>query len=700
MPRRIFGSLLVSLILLPLALTLGSEGSAAAAGDGLAYRSTTTYTLDAAAGVVHVLVEVSLTNTIPDKREGSYINRRYFTGFSLPVPVGANNQTATTGNGRALDIGLRFIDGNSDFFLFDIDLASNLFYQQSATVLVRYDITGQPPRSENPSRANGAYASFDAFGIGDDGKVTVRVVVPPGFEVDTFGNEATVTEEFGNTVYTAADIESPEEFNIFVSARNDSGLVDSLVQTAKGDEFTVRSWPGDTEWQAFVTTQIEDGVPLLSELIGKQWPIDENVEVREAYTPYLYGYAGWFSAYRNEIEIGEDLDQEVVLHELSHAWFNDSWFVDRWLSEGFAQMYSNKAVEALGGEPLSPQDVGSNDPGKVSLNEWGDPDFADGADEQEDYGYNAAFFVVKEIVEEVGDERMLAVFDAVDDTAIPYIGETAPEDIGGVTDWRRFLDLVTEIGGASGAEKLIETYVVTDSQRDLLEARTAARAAYTELADHGGAWAPPLLVRSAMAAWSFDRADTDMASAEAILDLRDELERKAAELASTYPDTFEVSYQAASATDDLEPVAAAVQEQIDTADALLAAVAADAADDGVFDRIGLLGTNLPALLQEAKAAFAAGDHALARNNAQEVIDTVTKAPAVGKGRALWTGGAIALFLLLVVLLIMLLRRRRRRRREFDEALADQSGDDAPASDSSDSGGEDGDADSGGEGSGD
>ena len=50
------------------------------------------------------------------------------------------------------------------------------------------------------------------------------------------------------------------------------------------------------EWQAFVTTQIEQGVPVLGALLGQPWPIDKTVEVREAYTPYLYGYAGWFSA--------------------------------------------------------------------------------------------------------------------------------------------------------------------------------------------------------------------------------------------------------------------------------------------------------------------------------------------------------------------------------------------------------------------
>ena len=661
MLRRILLSLVALLIALPV-VVLGEVGGATAAGDGLSYRSTTTYTLEATSGVVHVLVEVSLTNTIPDRREGNYINKRYFTGFSLPAPVGAAGTVATTANGRVLGLTARYIDGNSNFYLLDIDLASNLFYQQTASVRVTYDITGFPPRSENPSRVNGAYAAFDAFGIGDEGKVTVRVVVPPGFTVDTFGDDAVVTQENGNTVYTATDIPNPDEFDIFVSARNDDGLVATPVTTPDGDAFNLRTWPGDTEWQQFVTTQITEGVPVLSELVGQPWPIDEEVEVREAYTPYLYGYAGWFSASRNEIEIGEDLDQEVVLHELSHAWFNDAWFVDRWLSEGFAQVYSNKAVDELGGEPLEPHVVRTTDPGRVSLNEWGDPNFTDGADEVEDYGYNASFFVVQEITDEVGDEQMRVVLDAVAHGTIPYVGEAEPEEIGGVADWRRFLDLVQEFGGAEDADDLIEEYVVTDAQKEVLEDRSASREAYAALAAHGDEWAAPLAVRRAMASWSFERADTAIAAADDVLELRDELDGKASELVSTYPDSYETSYQAAELADELDPVAAAIQEQIDTADAVLEAVAADAEDDGVLDKLGLLGTNLPQLLTDAKAAFAKGDHDTARELSQRVIDTVRKAPDVGKGRALWTGGAVLLFLLLVILLIVLLRRRKRRRR--------------------------------------
>jgi len=658
MARRLPSLLLAFFVALPLAI-VGGAAAPAQAADGLSFRSTTTYTVDASSGMVHVLAEVSLTNTIPDKRDGNYVNRRFFTGFSLPVPVGAVNPVATTTSGSALGLTGRLIDGNVNFYILDIDLAKNLFYQQSAQVNVTYDITGLPPRSENPSRVNAAYAAFDAFGVGDDGKVTVRVIVPPGFVVDTFGDDALVTEEGGNTVYTATDIPKPSEFNIFVSARNDGGLVTTSVTTAAADEFNLRAWPGDTGWQTFVTTQIEDGVPVLSTLIGQAWPIDETVEVREAYTPYLYGYAGWFSASDNEIEVGEDLDQEVVLHELSHAWFNDNWFADRWLSEGFAQVYSNKAVVELGGAALTPAAIGATDPGKVALNDWGNPNFTDGADDVEDYGYNASFFVVERVVSEIGDEKMRDVLAAVADRAIAYRGEVAPEALDEVTDWRRFLDLVDEIGGAENADELIAEYVVTSAQAALLEDRTDARKSYEQLVDNGGSWAVPYLVREKMSVWSFEAAETAIDEAHDVLALRDELDTKSDQLGSSYPDELENTYEASDK--DFDDATKAVQEQIDTADQVLAAVAADAAKDGLFDKVGLIGTHLPVLLDEAKVALAEGDHDLARAKAQEVVDTVDKAPDVGKTRSLWVVGGVALFLLLVTLLIVLLRRRKRRK---------------------------------------
>ena len=161
------------------------------------------------------------------------------------------------------------VPSNPDFRHYELAFASRLGFGQTVSITLTYDIAGHPPRSANPSRVNSAYVAFTAFGVGDAGSVTVRVVVPRGFTTDTLGEDVTITMEGDSTVYTAANLVNPTEFSFFVSARRDAALIDSLVAVDGGGNFRVHSWPGDTTWQQFVTTQITLGVPILAELIGQ-----------------------------------------------------------------------------------------------------------------------------------------------------------------------------------------------------------------------------------------------------------------------------------------------------------------------------------------------------------------------------------------------------------------------------------------------
>ena len=656
LPSGLLSGLIAALVAVPLGLVTSS--GVAHAENGLAVTSTTTYAIDADSGVVHVVVEMSLRNTIPDEVKDGYTTQHYFSAFSLPAPVGATNPAAVSGGG-SLTVTAVIVPNNSDFFVYEISFASRLLFGQTTQITFTYDITGHPPRSENPSRVNSAYAAFQAFGIGDDGQVTVRVLVPPGFTSDTLGDDATITNEDGNTVYTAANIDNPDEFGIFVSARKDEALIESRVTTSSGAEFLVRSWPGDTEWQQFVTAQIEAGVPVLSDLIGQPWPIDEEVEVREAYTPYLYGYAGWFSASRNELEIGENLDADVVMHELSHAWFNNGWFTERWLSEGFAQLYADNTVAVLGGNHVDPDAIDDTDPGRVALNAWGDPNFAPSSDEAdaiEKYGYNASFSIVQQVADEIGDDRMRTVLDAVAHDTTAYRGDGPAETFANDTDWRRFLDLVEEIGGAELAVAWIQQYVATPDQQASIAQRTESRTSYQELVNDGGQWAPPVVVRENMAAWEFLIAEELIEAARDVLTMRDELDEKAAQVGAHYPDALEALYE--DSEEHLDESSAAVQQQIDTADAVLAAIDAEGDDDGFFGEIGLVGSDLAEALDDARLAFANGDHELARDLAQDVIESVDNAPNVGKQRTMFVVGGILLATAIAITLGMQRRRVR------------------------------------------
>lgn len=668
--RRFLASLAVAVFLIPWVTTPTVVHAEAAARDGLAVSSVTTYTVDPSRGVVHVLAEMTFTNTLPDQREGVYIRRRYFTGFSIAVPVGANDPMATTSRGTPVNVTPRLVSGVDTFYVLDVDFASNLFYQQTARINVSYDITGLDPRDHRPSRVNLAYAAFEAFGIGDAGKVTVKVVVPQGFDVETFGTGFVTTVEGGNKVYTATDIEQPDEFSFFVSARNDGAL--DYESVLLGDAtFAIRAWPDDPAWAEFVHTQVEDGVPLLETLLGQDWPITDEVEIREAYTPYLYGYAGWFETDVNEIEIDEELDQHVVLHELSHAWFNGDLFDDRWMSEGYAQVYANAAAVALGGEDEEPDQPRAGAAGHVQLSSWRSGLSDSGTDDEEAYGYNASYWVVQQLFDEIGEDGMRQVLAAVADGTTPYIGETGEAEVTspGAADWKRLLDLFEEIGGSDDVEALFEKWVLTSSQAALLDDRATARDAYHGLADDGGEWAVPDGLRDEMEGWQFDDAQALVTTAQEVLAARDDLNAIAADMGQPYPDGFETEYQAATSGDDLDAVTADIADQIDAAEEVLAATELEGQDDGFFGGIGLIGTNLPTLLDQARVAWSNGDLDTARELADEVTRTVDTAPDVGRTRALTVAGIVVGVLVLITGLIWFLRRRGRRKRDRAAAAA-------------------------------
>ena len=67
----------------------------------------------------------------------------------------------------------------------------------------------------------------------------------------------------------------------------------------------------------------------------------------------------------------------------------------------------------------------------------------------------ASWTVIREIAEDAGDDGMRAVFAAATDATIPYVGDRAAETAGRRTDWRQFLDLVQEVGGAEGADDAV-----------------------------------------------------------------------------------------------------------------------------------------------------------------------------------------------------------------------------------------------------
>jgi hypothetical protein len=587
----------------------------AAAAEGFTLTSSTTYHFDPATDAVTVESTYLMTNTTRDRRSGNRIEFYYFEGTAVPVHAGARNLVVEV-NGSIAEYVLH---PETEFTMVEIEFADNLRYGRTATIVVRYDLLGDPPRTETSwVRVNPAYVSFPMIAFADPGGADVRVEIPEQWTPEYSGNTLSHKVQDDTLVLEALDIETPDEFYVLFTARQDELLV-STPLTVAGSDFELRAWPGDTRWGQFAERYVTDGLPVLERLTGTPWPERNETDVIEASTPYLRGYAGYYYADTDVIEVTEDLDGHTMLHELSHAWFNDSYLTDRWLSEGLADEVGSRAVAELGDKLPRPDDYDvppDFDASQFRLNDWDQPTSALD-DASETYGYQTSFRVMRELSDEIGEEKMSALIAAVlggDRAYGPEDGE--PIDAGSV-GWRQFLDLSEQIGGS---KELVEDYrqhVVTSGQERDLDTRQDTLEAYAELVARGGSWAPPEAVREPMADWQFQSATNAIEDAEAALDVRDDLSEELSHVDLAPTAAIEDEYQSAA---ELEPVVATLTEQLAAARRIVAARAA------LTEQLGRLGLDTPDLTQseyEEAPLGSAADTELLAERAEELVEAET-----------------------------------------------------------------------------
>ena len=158
----------------------------------------------------------------------------------------------------------------------------------------------------------------------------------------------------------------------------------------------VLAWPEDDDWESTVSETLRAGLPGLRALIGLDWPVAHDLNVRERYTPALEGYAGVFFEEDQRIDVSEDLDPVVIVHEASHAWFNDELFDERWIYEGLAEEYAWRVLTGVGVDAGdAPGRPKLDDPARVDLVAWSYPFVIrdQETDDREHYGYDTSFWV-------------------------------------------------------------------------------------------------------------------------------------------------------------------------------------------------------------------------------------------------------------------------------------------------------------------
>jgi len=642
---------------------------ARAATSGLQQSSTTTYTVDPAANAVHVRVDVTVTNTVPDRHTSRGVEQTYYRGISVVVLAEATNFHAVSASGSTLSVTAQ---PASVPIAQDLEIhIPNLFYQHTQHALLDYDLPNGAPRSKSLTRVTPAFATFSAW-PGSGGDASVVIVVPKAFDVDLVGDPMNEQSAGATVTYTANQIAHPEQWFVTISARDDTKLVNHEL-TVGGQRFGIRALPDDPGWASFVASQVRKGAPALQKLVGLKWPpAGLPLEITETVTPYLYGYAGWYSANDNTIEIGDALDPQVVLHEISHTWFNSHLLDERWIDEGLAQEFAARAVAATGGTLESPKPVNPSAPGAVRLESWTNVDLkAQNSEAREAFGYNASWYVIRQVTNDIGVAGMQRVLAAANAHALPYLGDkNVPEanpPTGNAGSWKRLLDYLDQTGGAHDADALFEKYVALPGDKTIAE-RAAARQKYVKFLLATAGLAPPLVVRQAMTSWDFDTATELMPKAQQASDTIRAIGEIASPLGLTVPKLLQQDYayqQAVIGTVQLE-----ANKDLAAVKALRSASHAVDGHHGVLAKIGLIGANHKSRLHAARDAFASGDPAAATAAALAASKTVHDASTAGLLRLVLALVAILVLVFLVVTVRRWRRRRAARRRDGDPAGPD------------------------------
>ena len=326
------------------AVVLGAAlvGQPALADEGLATGGRSRYVLDPKATTVEASVTIDLRNTTPS-RDGYFY---YYDAFSVPVPAGAEKVRARSG-GSSLSVSLKGTEDPSTR-LARISFP-NLLYGRTRTITLTYEVPGEKPRSKDSTRVGPGYASFAVYGVGDSGRNLVEVVAPSSMTFDATSDDFTSTEKGTLTTYSS-DAVSPGGGSWAVVSLRDPARIDERVVDVSGVSLLLNGFPDDPRWSRFVAGQVTKGIPALEKLVGEKWPGGLE-RIREDASPSLRGYDGWFDPTDDEIVIGEQLDADLIFHELSHAWVSGERFDQRWMSEGLAQVLAERAVKATGGKP-------------------------------------------------------------------------------------------------------------------------------------------------------------------------------------------------------------------------------------------------------------------------------------------------------------------------------------------------------------
>ncbi len=665
----------VGLAFTPLA---GTVPIVVAAGPSVTLVTNATYDVLPAEHRVSVTVGITVTSHLHDTVTKRYYADRAYVAvmpgaskFRLSAAGGKPSVAVTSRSAAATVLALRF--------------GTQLGAGKSLDLTLTFDIVDPGGTPERALRISPSLVAFQAWAFGSDGIAgsTVRVRLPTGYGVSIGRGPLAgpTTDPDGHLAYASAALASPATFVADILADRPGDLLAtsrSIVVGGTPVTLLSRSWPDDPAWRAKIEALLVPGLPALADMIGIAWPLAAQLEVLETLPrpsggPGSFGGAGEAAALdpaASRLDVAYLASATGILHGAAHSWFNGTLVADAWIADGFGALYAERAGTVIGVPVTSPVMTEAALALAEPLNAWVPGGPADAFEQA------ASLSVARAIARQAGDEAMRAVWADVARGvgAYPVVGtgaggagtgpgaasgaaDVAPAPTAGPADWRSLLDLV-EAHTSTSFDALWRRWIVRPADATLLDARTAARRAYTEVAAAAGDWTLPASIRDELRAWQFQAATEELDAAASVLRQRHQIAQEATSAGLTPPSRLKDAFEGT------EGLAAASAEAV-TELAVIAtydrAAATRPPSPDLLTRIGLLGTTPDVDLATAAAAFAAGDLDGTLRLSAAARTTWLATPDVARGRIL-SGAGLSVAVVLLAYLVASRRRARRRRR--------------------------------------
>ena len=579
------------------ALVLPLAPIAGASHGGLVVTAQTRYDVFPEAGRVHVTIDAVATSFDPGTDEGQI----QYTGITFAVPAEATNIGAFSGGAP---LATSVVEEAEGYLAVEVTFGEPVFYQESYRYAVMFDLVdagGVPDRDVRVGRSLVAFPVW-AFGTDDHAGSGVSVHLPAEWRPTIQGSPMAL-DEGPDAIVLSAQPGDPFDFFAYVSADRPGAFAETPLEVPMREEtarVTIRAWDDDPEWAARTGELLTEGLPLLEELIGVDYPLAGRFSVEEAAISRLGEYAGIYDPDAAVIWVRYDADAFVTLHEAAHLWFNNRLLDGRWIGEAWAEFYSIEAGERIGEEGFRWELTDELLRSKIPLNDWGAVGREDLA--VEDFAYAASYEVANRIAERTDLDALRDVWRAASNREPSYLepdGSAGPARARlGQPGWQRLLDLLEERTGARFDDIWAE-WVVNDEEQRLLAARASVRSLYEEVGEAAGDWRLPAIIREDLGNWAFTEAREGLEVADDLLAARDRIEREAARLELETSDRLQRAFEGDEGLD-----AATGLAQVELAALADLAVAQERLDrePSPLETIGLLGSEPGLLLDRARDA--------------------------------------------------------------------------------------------------